>query len=234
MYQFLLDGILLPVTPDALNVKIANQNKTVTLINEGEINFLKRPGLSKITFSALLPNTQYNFSQYVSGYQPAEFYLNKLEALKNSLQPFKFNVVRATSNLSVSSFVSEFDVSLEDYTIEEDAKKYGTDVAVSITLLQYREFKTRTVVFEKTETETLATTEEERDTSDKEETTDYTVVSGDNLWDIAKKHLNDGLRYTEIYELNKDTIEEAAKKYGRASSSNGHWIYPGTVLKLPA
>ena len=38
----------------------------------------------------------------------------------------------------------------------------------------------------------------------------------------------------EIYELNKDTIEAAAKKYGRSSSSNGWWIYPGTVLQLPS
>ena len=38
----------------------------------------------------------------------------------------------------------------------------------------------------------------------------------------------------EIYELNKDTIEAAAKKYGRSSSSKGWWIYPGTVLQLPS
>ena len=31
----------------------------------------------------------------------------------------------------------------------------------------------------------------------------------------------------------KAAIEAAAKKYGRSSSSNGWWIYPGTVLKLP-
>ena len=36
-----------------------------------------------------------------------------------------------------------------------------------------------------------------------------------------------------IYSLNKTAIEAAAKKYGRSSSSNGWWIYPGTVLKLP-
>lgn len=36
----------------------------------------------------------------------------------------------------------------------------------------------------------------------------YIVVSGDCLWNISKTHLGDGLRYMEIYNLNKDTIKD--------------------------
>ena len=61
MDQFYLDGELLPVTPDKLTVKIDNQNKTLTLINGEAVDVLKRPGLSKITFSALLPAAPYPF-----------------------------------------------------------------------------------------------------------------------------------------------------------------------------
>ena len=67
MYQFYMDDMLLPVTPGAMTLKVANQNKTVTLINEGEINILKLPGLSKISFNALLPNKDYPFAQTESG-----------------------------------------------------------------------------------------------------------------------------------------------------------------------
>lgn len=56
MYEFYMDGVRLPVTPSALTIKINNQNKTINLINEGQVNVLKTPGLSKISFSALLPN----------------------------------------------------------------------------------------------------------------------------------------------------------------------------------
>ena len=45
--------------------------------------------------------------------------------------------------------------------------------------------------------------------------------------------LGNGTKWQSIYNLNKAAIEAAAKKYGRSSSSNGWWIYPGTVLKLP-
>ena len=64
--------------------------------------------------------------------------------------------------------------------------------------------------------------------------TTYTVRSGDSLWSIAQKFLGSGTRRGEIYELNKDAIEEAAKKNGRKSSEHGWWIYTGTVLHIPS
>lgn len=35
-YKLYLDGVLFPVAPSKVTVKINNQNETVTLINEGE------------------------------------------------------------------------------------------------------------------------------------------------------------------------------------------------------
>ena len=39
--------------------------------------------------------------------------------------------------------------------------------------------------------------------------------------------LGDGLRWEEIYELNKDVIEDTAKQHGFSSSERGWWIFPG-------
>lgn len=50
----------------------------------------------------------------------------------------------------------------------------------------------------------------------------YTIQSGDNLWNIAKDHLGDGSRWTEIYEMNKELL-----------GSNPDLIYPGTNIDLP-
>lgn len=61
----------------------------------------------------------------------------------------------------------------------------------------------------------------------------YTVKEYDSLFGIAECYLGDGLRWEEIYELNKDVIEEAAKQHGWANSNGGWWIFAGTVLKLP-
>lgn len=233
MYQFYMDDALLPVTPPSFTIKVANQNKTVTLINEGEINILKPPGLSKITFNALLPNQQYPFAQYAGGFQGAQYYLSKLEMLKTSCRPFQFLVIRTDDSGSLLMESQPMSVSLETYQVEEDAEKYGSDVYVKVELLQDREHGTKTIEFKKGESKTTATVTEKRDTTTAPKIGDYTVKQGDNLWDIARVKLGNGSRQTEIYTLNKDVIEAAAKKHGRASSSNGWWIYPGTILRLP-
>ncbi|MCD7819924.1 MAG: LysM peptidoglycan-binding domain-containing protein, partial [Lachnospiraceae bacterium] len=62
----------------------------------------------------------------------------------------------------------------------------------------------------------------------------YTVQSGDCLWNIAKMFYNNGSDYTIIYDANASLIESTAQEHGLSSSSNGHWIYPGTVLTIPA
>ncbi|WP_024346591.1 LysM peptidoglycan-binding domain-containing protein [Lacrimispora indolis] len=61
----------------------------------------------------------------------------------------------------------------------------------------------------------------------------YTIVSGDTLWKISTKNLGSGAKYMQIYNANSGTIESAAKSHGKSSSSNGHWIYPGTTLTIP-
>lgn len=133
----------------------------------------------------------------------------------------------------VPLFDTNLKVSLEEYTIKEEASN-GFDITVSIKLKKYRDYGTKIVeVIQKPDTKPVAAVTQQRDTSSKPVTKQYTIVSGDTLWGIAKKHLGNGLRHTEIYNLNKTIIEATAKKRGMASSSNGHWIFPGTVISLP-
>lgn len=234
MYQFYLDDVLLPVTPSSVSIKVSNQNETLTLINEGEMNVLKQPGLSKISFEALLPNRRYPFAQYPDGFQNAQYYMSLLEKLKTGCKPFAFTIVRLDETGTSLMQAEPMTVSLETYQLDEDADEYGLDVLAKIELLQYREYKTKVVEFQKNEDgSSTATVTESRDTPAKSPSS-YTVKSGDNLWNIAKIYLGNGARQKEIYNLNKEVIEAAAKKHGRSSSSNGWWIYPGTVLQLPA
>lgn len=59
----------------------------------------------------------------------------------------------------------------------------------------------------------------------------YTVKSGDTLWDLAKEFGGSSSRWGEIYSRNKDIIDSTARKRGMAA--NGHWIFPGTQLYIP-
>lgn len=62
---------------------------------------------------------------------------------------------------------------------------------------------------------------------------DYMVVSGDTLWALAKKYLGKATKCKEIYALNKEIIESTAKSRGKKDSKEGHWIFPGTILRIP-
>ena len=75
------------------------------------------------------------------------------------------------------------------------------------------------------------TTKKASDSSTESKT--YTIVSGDTLWKISTKFLGSGAKYMQIYNANKSVIESTAKSHGKTSSSNGHWIWPGTVLTIP-
>lgn len=75
------------------------------------------------------------------------------------------------------------------------------------------------------------TTKKASESSAKSKT--YTIVSGDTLWKISTQFLGSGAKYMQIYNANSGAIEGAAKSHGKTSSSNGHWIYPGTTLTIP-
>ena len=138
-YDFYIGDTLLPVAPGKLTVKIGNGNKTYHLINQGEINVLKAPGLTEIEFECLLPNTKYPFASYKNGFQGADFYLGKLEELKTQKQAFQFIVSRSQPDGNIL-FDTNITCSLEEYSIVEDAGEHGTDVMVSVSLKQYRSY----------------------------------------------------------------------------------------------
>ncbi len=138
-YDVYLDGVLFPVPPGKLTVKINNGNKTCTLMNEGEINMLKMPGLTEIEFELLLPNSRYPFAIYEDGFQKAEVYLHHLERLKAEKRAFQFIVHRNILS-GTEKFDTNITCSLESYSIIEDAEANGTDVTVSVSLKQYRNY----------------------------------------------------------------------------------------------
>jgi DNA-binding SARP family transcriptional activator len=51
----------------------------------------------------------------------------------------------------------------------------------------------------------------------------------DSLWEIAQRHLGDGRRYKEIYELNKDRAQPDGSRLSQASL-----IRPGWIMEMPA
>lgn len=142
-YTLYLSDIQLPIPPSSIETKINNKNETITLINDGEVSILKNAGLTEFTFDILLPQVQYPFASYPNGFKRASYYLEHLEKLKLNKKPFQFIISRVTPNGKLL-FDTNFKVSLEEYTIKEEAEN-GFDIVVSISLKQYREYSTKEV-----------------------------------------------------------------------------------------
>ncbi len=222
-YYFYLGNVLLPIPPKKLELKISNQNKTYDLMNYSEINVLKNPGLTSIEFEVLLPNVKYPFAMYKNDFQNAKYYLGVLENLKVNKSAFQFIVIRKFPNGN-SIFDTNIKVSIEDYTIT-DSTDEGFDTKVKIKLKQYREYSTKTVqvTIKQYKPPVVTRTVTTNNTAaSKPSGQNYTVKSGDCLWNIAKKYYGNGSKYTTIYNANRDKIK------------NPNLIYPGQVLWIPA
>lgn len=235
MYYMYINDVLFPVTPSKLSLKISNKNKPVSLINEGEVNYIKTPGLTDITIDdLLLPMVKYPFAVYPNNkFHRADWYLKKLESWKCDKKPVTFIMSRTSPDGSKLLFDTNMSVTIEEYEIIEDASQ-GLDVKVKLTMKQYKEWGAKKLVVKKSTTKKKTVVKKSTTRKTKSPAKTYTVKSGDCLWNIAKKQLGNANRWKEIYNLNKSVIESTAKKHGYKSSSNGHWIFPGTKLTLPS
>ena len=127
-YSCYLGGVEWP-TPEKLQLKIKGKNKTLVLLNEGEVNFLRAPGLTELVVPFDLP-------MLTGAYSP-DRYLGILENLKANRETTQFILVRASPS-GRSLFDTNMKVSVEDYTITEEGKN-GLDVSIDVNLKQWRD-----------------------------------------------------------------------------------------------
>lgn len=252
-YHFFIGDLEVPYAPSELKVTIGSNNQTVSLINGNEINILKNPKLTEIEFEIELPRgRQYAFANKLVS---SKTYTDYFENLMIKRKPVKLVITRPNPFLKgstgIGGTIKDFEstvltVSLEGYDMKESAKN-AYDITVSLKFKEYIEYGTikKVIIIEdntgdgsgggdggddsggdKTPTEPV--------TKPVEDTETYTVKKGDSLWKISRKFYGTGTKWKSIYEANKTVIEDTAKKNGKKSSSNGHWIYPGCKLVIPA
>lgn len=222
--------LTLPITPPDLKIKIGSNNKVVTLINEGDINILKSPSLTEFKFEARFPMRKYPYSRDPL---PFENYLNTFTTLKTEKTPFVFSVVRRTPN-GKGTWGTSRKVSLEELEVKESVEE-GDDVLITFTLKEYKDYGVKKIKVPSLPPITTSTSNKSRGTDNKNTASqNYTIKSGDCLWNISKRFYGSGAKWKTIYEANKTVIENTAKKYRNGKgSSNGHWIYPGTKITIP-
>lgn len=201
-----LDGVLLPITPDKLDMKINNKNKSIDLASGQEINIIKEVGLTTIALDVLLPEEFLPFAKYDEGFKPPQYYLRKFDEMK--IKPFQFIFLRPGYNTNLT-------VTLEGYRIIEDARK-GT--VVKIDLKQYVHFGERTIKIDRIE-ETIIIEEEKRTENPPEKYYIYTTTAEDvDFKTLMARLINSAWRRTFIVSI-MNGIEKD--------------LTPGTQIKIP-
>ncbi len=205
MYYFFLDKMLLPIPPAKMKAGTGSNNRTYTLIDEGEVSRLKTAPLETISFEFLLPSVKYPFAQYKSGFLAPTIFIEYLKKLKTDKKPFQFIVTRQLPNGKVLH-VTNLKVSLENLEFNESADN-GFDTTVSVELREYRTPQTVVTKLVKAGTAVVGTVQGVRESNNSPEpktgTKKYTVKKGDTLWAIAKKYYGDGSKYSKIAKENK-------------------------------
>ncbi len=209
--------IKLPINPSNVEFTEKQLNQVITLLNMGEVNLKGKRGLKHTKISSFFPSKKSPHYKYAK--KSPNQYVTMLEEWKNAGKIVR--VIITDLNINLAMLIDEFNYSM---------KEGDQDVYYTLSLSEYRTLNVPTVNIE--------TKVRDNGLTERPNTApaggSHTVVSGDTLWAIAKKHYGSGAQYTKIYNANSAVIEAAAKSHGKSSSDSGHWIYPGTVLTIPA
>lgn len=206
--------IRIPWLPDKIEYKSGGgMFATFDIMGKGEISIPTGSGLASLSWESAFPGENRDDTMIRGSWVDPSTYHSILEDWKNN---------GTALNVIVTCYPINMDVYLSDYNASASSG-FG-DIEYD---LEFKEIRTITITSLKEEkpAETVRSTPE---------TTSYTIKKGDCLWSISSKFLGAGTKWTSIYELNKDIIESTARKYGRKSSDNGHWIYPGVTIQIPA
>lgn len=142
-YYVYLDKCLLPVAPSRIVLENEGGSKSVTLIDSAEVSILKNPKLTAIKLNFLIPQKKYPFLIDGKANKDARYYTDYLKYLKGLKRPFQFIVSRMGAD-SGYLFSTNIKVSLEDYTLTEDAAK-GIDIEAAVKLKQYKDYGVKRV-----------------------------------------------------------------------------------------
>lgn len=217
-YYFFIGDMMLPVPPAKMNVKVNNKNKTINLINEGEVNIIKTQGLTEISFDARLPNQNYPFADYDTSFsssltsqltgnnfsfKKADYFLDNFETSKLSNLPVRLIITRMRNWQLL--FDTNMLVTLEDYGIDEDADN-GFDLVVPLRFKQYRPYGTKEceVTTDDNGVQHISV-KETRPAYDKTVPNAYKIRNEQSMWEVCKRVSGGSLDWREVMQKNSIT-----------------------------
>ena len=208
------DTFYFPVNPSEIEYQAETYFQTYNIINKGTVKVPKGDDVTIVRWEGFFPGEKLKNAPYVRKWEAPAVKHKYIENHRINGTKLKLNITGTPFSFWV--YIDSYEASMKDamgnihYRIE-----FSKVVNISVDTVKAKVVKTTGNARTSTQSKT------------------YTIKSGDTLWAIAVKYYGKGIQWTKIYNANKSVIEAAAKKHKKKSSSNGHWIYPGTTLNIP-
>ena len=192
------------------------------VMGRGPVEVPTGTGLRGVTWSSTFPGVNRTDLGMLRGgsLRSPQFYHNILEDWRKNGTLINL-VLYCYPFINLDVFVSEY---------SGTAKGGFGDWEYTVKFREKRELTLWAIKPKKEEASPDSSEEPKRDVP---ETRTYTIKTGDCLWNIASSQLGNGLRWTEIYDLNYDALEAEAQKHNKHFTKNYPVIYTGTVITLP-
>ena len=197
----------LPINPAEFEFTEAHNNQRITLLNIGEVNLIGHRGLVSGSLSSFFPSTTSPLARYADR-DPME-YIRLLKKWKSKPQPIRVIISDCDFNLAMT---------IDSLT--KGQHEGDKDIYYSMTLSEYRFLNVPSIKVG-TQAQSQASGLTARPNTQAAPKI-HTVVSGDCLWNLAKKYYGSGAQYTKIYSANKGLI-----------GSNPNRIKLGQKLVIP-
>lgn len=198
-YEIYINDELMPVAPPNITTERPSRNETIDLVNGGEFNLIRKPGLGEINIELRLPSEEYLFAH---DFKNQEHYLQLFEKLKSDQDSRVFSIMILRTGVDSDLYNSYLEyATLEDYTIEESTEE-GTDQIVNLTIKQFIPLKDQELKFQEQEDGSVTAEVKNSPRGMQNVPDEIEALENDSALLIAQKYFGDESKASEIAELN--------------------------------
>lgn len=213
--QFNGKYLTLPINPEKITPARSASNNDIEIIGLGKATRKGEPGLTGLTLESFFPGPN---SYFYKGNRPKSCieFINEIwetENIENNVARIIVTGIPVPINMYFVIDSFEYDHNAgeeEDIYYRLQIKKY---IPYGVKLVETTAINNTNVRVTSTNVQVVNTNNTQ---------TTYKVKLGDSLFAITKKYTGNGNRWRELYELNKDKI------------NNPNLIYPNQNLTIPS
>lgn len=227
--------IILPINPAELKIERKGRNKDHEVLNLGEINILRKPGLHSLRLSSYFPQAEsilptqlniYNVLKTVALWEKEshgpEYYVEFFQKLQEEKKPVKLVI----TGLDFSMLFA-----VDKFTFTRKAREHN-DIYFELSLKEWVRYGATKVTVEKdADGKITRITKKELTNTDAELgivkiPSKYTASNGESLWEVARILTGDGTNYSTILSA---SVAAGVLKSGLESLDGVDLVIPAGV-----